>query len=186
MNGLQTAVYYKYYLQFVNPNLVHIVNLSKIRADRLYAHNQVTFDKLAMIFSKYNLDIPRYIQFVINRFNISADTDISKVLDPYLVKTFLEYIQIKTYHKKVYQYFLKSVKNIVDECLELNIMSTKDYFMYIIKSNKLAGYFVTGKISAYYLAAIPNFRKIIESLDSVSKAEFSRLYNHLYYYYKVQ
>ena len=137
MNGLQTVVYYKYYLQFVNPNLVHIVNLSKIRADRLYAHNQVIFDKLAMIFSKYNLDIPRYIQFVINRFNISADTNISKILDPYLVKTFLEYIQIKTHHKKVYQYFVKSVKNIVDECLELNIMSTKDYFRYIIKSNKM-------------------------------------------------
>ena len=72
---------------------------------------------------------------------------------------------------------MKSVKNIVDECLELNIMSTKDYFRYIIKSNKLAGYFVTGKISAYYLAAIPNFRKIIDSLDLVSKAEFRRLYN---------
>ena len=72
---------------------------------------------------------------------------------------------------------MKTVDNIVADCLKLHYNSTADYIRHLISSRKLAAYYVAGKISGYFLAAIPNFKKVIDKLDSISKDELSELYD---------
>lgn len=83
---------------------------------------------------------------------------------------------------KIYKHFIKSAKNIARECNELGYCSTKDFMRYLIKSKKIAEYYVTGKISLYYFAAIPNFKKIIPKLDLFARDEFHKIYDRFEMY----
>ena len=78
---------------------------------------------------------------------------------------FQYYLQVREQKEKAYKNFMKSINNIAQDCLELKLHSSKDYIRYLIANRKLASYFLTGKLSAYWLAAIPKFQKIVACLD---------------------
>ena len=70
---------------------------------------------------------------------------------------------------------MKSVNNIVEECVDNNWFTTKDFLRNLIDQKKLGNWYVSGKISKYYLAAIPNFWKIVPQLDHFSKIELDQV-----------
>ena len=65
----------------------------------------------------------------------------------------------------------------------MQICTTKDFFRQLIKDNKVGAYVMSGKISLYYLAAIPSFKKVIEHLDYFSKLELQSLNDHFEIYH---
>ena len=73
---------------------------------------------------------------------------------------------------KIYGWFMKSINNIALDCIDLGFLSSKDYLREMIVQRKLAGYYLTGKISKYWFAGIPSFKKVIAFLDELSRDEF--------------
>ena len=55
----------------------------------------------------------------------------------------------------------------------MGFVSTKDFIKHIIQTKKISSYLLSGKISQYYFAAIPNFNKLIPKLDHFARADFN-------------
>ena len=66
---------------------------------------------------------------------------------------------------KIYRRFLKTAEFIASECHRLGFPSLKDWLRHVIAEGKLANYYVAGKISKHFLAAIPNLPKFVDKLD---------------------
>ena len=92
------------------------------------------------------------------------------------IKKFIWGLEIVEQKKKVYKWFLKSAENIAQDCIDSGFTSSKDYLRDLISSKRLANYYLTGKISKYWLSGIPTFKKIITKLDQLSQDEFHEIY----------
>ena len=60
----------------------------------------------------------------------------------------------------------------------INNQRCKEYLIDTIKNNKLLPLFLSGKISIYFLAAMPNFKQIILKFDKATQEEFKHLYDN--------
>ena len=78
---------------------------------------------------------------------------------------------------------MKTMKNIAAECIAGGYFTSIDLIRDLMKSNRLAAYVIAGKISIYYLAAIPNIGEVISKLDPLSRAELARLNDHFEIYH---
>lgn len=175
MTGIQAAIYFKFFSQNNNPYIVHKQPLNRISATTLYKKNKDIFDKLVVIFQKFNIDIVKYLSFFTQQYGKSEKDVKDLLVNNTTISKYLEYLQIKDQYHKIYIYFMKSVNNIIDDCIKLNFQSTKEYIRYLIKHNQLVNQYVSGRISCYYLCAIHNFKKIIPKLDIISQNEFSKI-----------
>jgi len=176
IDGEYIARYLKYFLQLKNPYVVYKLPVDKVSPKNIYAKYKAKFDLLATICNKYDIDSTRYLDFFVNKFN-----KFEKDIDVYLVSLdtinkYVESLQISELHNRIYNNFLRSVDNIVDDCIKLNFNSVVDYLRYLISSRKIASYYAAGRISIYYFAAIPKFKNVIEKLDNISRDEFHMLY----------
>lgn len=177
ITGLEAATWFKYFhlwnIQKVRPS----IQLNRIAAKGLYNQHKKQFDKLVQVFEKYNLDLIKYLKFY--ALTLGHNTyDLKTTLTSAAVfSKFVEHIQIEQQYTKIYNWYMKTVENIAEDCKRLNIQSTTEYVRYLISNKKLVNYYVCGKISQYWLASIPNFKKIIEKLDNISKDEFSIIYH---------
>lgn len=178
----EAAKLFMYYQQFKNINQIYKIPIQRIRPKRIFQLYKDQFIKLTTIFEKYKLNIEKYIKYFVLELN-KRECDIKSELIN--IKTITEYIDwhnLKNKQNKIYKWFIKTINNIANDCLSLGYFSTKDYFRYLISTKKLAQYYVSGKISGYYLAAIPTFKKIIPKLDKLSRADFHKLYNRFELY----
>lgn len=153
------------------------IPFNRVSAKSFYSEHRKAFDDTAAFFSSHGLDAKPYIEFFVN--DLSANGyDIDEKL--YSKRTISEYatkLQAAEKRKKIYGWFMKSVSNIVDMCIEYDYASGNDCILALIRSKRLAGEFVSGRISKYFLAALPSFRSVIPKLDHFAKAEFAELYD---------
>lgn len=177
-----TAKVFKFYLQFKNPYLKFTIPFKRVAAKSLYVKYKKEFDSITLVFSKYNLDLTKYIRFFIEVLD-KREKDIKQDFASNVTITkYVEWLKSLDKQDKIYKYFVKSANNIVNDCKALGYYSTKDFIRYLISSKKLAEYYITGRISLYYFAAIPNFKKIIPKLDSFAKSEFQKIYDRFEMY----
>lgn len=167
----------KYYFQFLDPTVENYLKFSEIRAVKLFNSYKNLFSKLEIICTKYQIDYSKYIKFLIenkrlNKYNISENLISKKNITDFITELYVNY-----HNKKIIQLFQKSVDFIVSECIKLKIDNLKTYLKYIIENRKLAVYYVAGKISKYYLAALPNFPMFVSKLDNMSKNELMSICN---------
>nr|DAH74129.1 MAG TPA: hypothetical protein [Caudoviricetes sp.] len=177
IDGLYIASLWKWQCQDKNKNRRFTVSLKRIGAKSIYLRHKKVFDKLAILSLKKDLPIDSYISFFAKELDGGNHEEF---LDSNLVSTtsfsaFADYIQKRDKQKKIYKWFMKSVNNIVEECVDNNWFTTKDFLRNLIDQNKLGNWYVSGKISKYYLAAIPNFWKIVPQLDHFSKLELDQV-----------
>lgn len=181
-NAEYIAKLFKFYLQFKNPYIKFKLPFKRVSSKVFYSTYQKEFDKLFNVFSKYNLDIIKYINFFINYLD-KRENDIKTCLVSNIVfSQYIEWLKKIDKQNNIYKYFVKSAKNIAIESFKLGYYNTKDFLRYLIKHKKIAEYFVSGKISIYYFAAIPNFNKIIPKLDNFAIAELKQLYDNFEMY----
>lgn len=177
MTGLSVAKTYKYYRQFVDPYIQRPVSFKMVQALSLYRRYQSTFDKFAEIFSRYNVPIDDYIRYLVNVCKVTDITLKSTLLDTHAFYDYCVEQNIKSQRTKIFQYFKKTARAIAEDCVQLGYMTTVDYLKWLIQSKRLAQYYFSGKLSKYYLAALPNFPKLVSKLDPLSQEEFSTLCN---------
>lgn len=177
ITGLQAAQHFKYYMQFKQSYIVDKVELRRIAAKSLYCKYKKHFDKLVEIFSKHELDVAAYIKFYVLSYQKSERDIRDSLLSMKTVDAFIDYLKTIEKKQQIYKWFEKSVENISSDCISMEFFSTKDYIRELVASKKLAQYYLTGKISKYWLAAIPTFKKVIDHLDDMSKAEFKEVYD---------
>ena len=100
-----------------------------------------------------------------------------------MIDEFCKHIKKQKKLEDIYKWFMMSVKSIVDECIKTQTYTTKDFLRELIDNNKVGPYVAAGKISVYWLAAIPSFNKVIKHLDYFSKQELQLLDEHFDIYH---
>ena len=100
-----------------------------------------------------------------------------------MIDEFCSHVKKQKKLEDIYKWFMTTVKNIVDECIATQTYTTKDYLRHLIDNCKIGPYVAAGKISVYYLAAIPSFSKVIGHLDYFSKLELQLLEEHFEIYH---
>lgn len=175
VSGIELAKWFKYYRQYVSSYVVNALPFEKIRANGLYLKNKKQFDSLAKFLSKHKLDASKYIHFLVADQKTNEANARSGLLSIMNLKAYVEKLKIEQIRIKRYKYFMKSVKNIAEECAKTGCKTTAEYFKHLVHEKKLSAYYLSGKISKYYLASLPDFPKLVEKLDSMSQDEFAPL-----------
>lgn len=166
-DGITLAKLFKYCCHMHNANVKTSVPFKLINGKAIYKKNKEAFDAFSKIITKNKFDVKKYFEYcVVNGIkedNVKLCISSSLMIEKY--KDHLKEIQLR---KKIYRWILKSVKNIVVECIDNGIYTTQEYLRWLINNNLIGKYLVSGRISIYYLAAIPNFKNIIPKLDYFS------------------
>lgn len=169
--GYKAACMWKWARQDVMPWLKFKLPLERITAKRIYQDHKKAFDLLSKTFSDNSLSPLEYIRFFAIEHGGAEEKIDSEIADPKTLIAFETYQQSLAKKKQIYLWFMKSVNNIAEECAKNGWFTTKDFIRHLIDKKKLAGWYASGKISKYYLAAIPNFWKIVPKLDHFSRIE---------------
>lgn len=183
-DGLKLAQIIKYHLQFNNRNISHPIPVEKISAIGFFRENAEDLTKAAKLYKEIGIDQFEYMQFLVFTLKMNRYNMYRFLLNTKNMKMFVEQKQIKLKKAKIFKYFKKSADFVSSQAAEQGYVTTIDYLRQLIKLRKLANYYVSGKISKYYFAAIPKFPQIVSKLDNISKDEFSPLCNK-YEKYKV-
>lgn len=145
--------------------------LERVTAKTIYSNHRKAFDCLASAFAKNNVSPLSYIKFFAVEYDGCEERIDKELTSTGALRAFETYIETSAKRCKIYSWFMKSVNNIVDECVKNGWFTTKDFIRHLINERKLAGWYASGKISKYYLAAIPNFWKVVPKLDHFAKEE---------------
>ena len=171
--GYGAAKAYKYYSQFSNPRLDYAVPERRVPARAMYKHHKDAFDRCVAFFSAHGLDARKFIRFMAENVRLRDSEIDSKFMSRWSLNKFAEELASGENDEKIYGWYTRSVKTLAGECLESECASAADFVRKLIREKKLAPWVVCGKISAYYLAAIPGFPRIVEKLDPISRDELS-------------
>lgn len=166
-NPEDIAKYFKFLTMRKRPN-GHMVNIAFVSGKKVYKNWKKYFDLLAKLSKKYDFSWQDFLYWAVILKNFKT-REIPKIVTTNTLVAYANEKSIKLQHEKIYSYFMKSVDYIVDQCIQNNYSSGKEFLRYLIQSNKLAEKVFTGKISVYYLAAIKNIREIILSMDNISQ-----------------
>lgn len=167
-NGKDVARYLIYFSKSKDKTRPYEVNIANISGTSLYKKHKKVLDKLFFIQEKYGIDLVRYAKFFVDRFNFT-DENVEKISDPQYILWYAEMLNTNAKRNRIYQHVMKSVENVVNECVEHRFSSVKEYFRHAIENKLLASKFLSGKISRYYLAGIRNLKEIVEKMDPISK-----------------
>ena len=181
-DGEYVAKVFKYYRRLQNPHVSSTLPLKLVSGKALYRANKEAFDKFAKLASKNHFDVERYIKYCvkcgIRESNVNVCLSSTTMIDKYL-------LHVKNYNnrKKIYKWFLKSARNIANECIQGGCYSSRDWLANLIQEKKVANYVASGKISLYFFAAIPHFDKAIPKLDYFSQQALQLLAEHFEIYH---
>ena len=182
-DGEQAAKVFKYYRGWQNPYKTTITPLKLVSGKKLYKEHKEELDRFAALAKKNNFDIDSYFKFCVIDRGIRESCIDACLSSTTMIDEFCNHVKKQKKLKDIYKWFMMSVKNIVDECINTQTYTTKDYLRNLIDNNKIGSYVAAGKLSVYYLAAIPSFSKVIEHLDYFSKLELSLLKEHFEIYH---
>lgn len=167
--GQDVARYLIYFSRVMNKKFsdkeINIVNISGLR---LYRKHKKTCDNILILQDKYNIDLVAYIKFFVSKYRL-IDGNVDKLININNIVWYTNDLEIKTKYHRVYSYVMKSVKNIVNSCIKEDFTSINEYLKHLIQHNLLAGKYLSGEISEYYLAGISNFKKILLKMDFMNQ-----------------
>ena len=166
--GQDVARYLVYFSKLNSASIGKEINIVNISGTTMYRKHKVTCDKALVLQSKYGIDLIQYVKFFLSKYRLT-DENVEKLLETKNILWYASDIQIKAKHERVYGYVLKSVDNIVNDCIKNDYVSTKEYLKHLIESNKLAAKYLSGEISQYYIAGIKNIGKLVRKMDCVSR-----------------
>ena len=110
----------------------------------------------------------RKLELVLKKNKSHIKTDL---FDVFVIKQFIDFLKIEILQKHIVQQITKTAQFIANKSIEMGYSECKSYIKYLILNNKLSNYYLAGYISKYYLAMLPNIKKIIQKLDNISQDE---------------
>ena len=143
----------------------------------LYRKNKEVFDKLFAIQDKYGIDMCGYVSYFLHQNRNFSKDKIPMMLDTMSLHRYAEDLKISLKHQKILDNFSKSAQFMLNEVDRRNCNSVKECVKELIQENKIASLYLTGRLSAHYLAAIKNFRKIVFRMDQISRDTLSEVAN---------
>lgn len=167
-NGQDVARYLVYFSKLNSAEIGREINIVNISGIGVYRKHKSVCDKALVLQTKYGIDLIQYIKFFLSKYRFN-DKNIDRLLETQNIMWYASDIQIKAKHERVYKYVLKSIDNIVDECIENDYSSVKEYLKNLIQNNKLAEKLISGKISQYYIAGIKNIGRLIRKMDRINQ-----------------
>lgn len=173
-DGQYAARVFKYYRQYTAPNIKFRLSLERIQAKTFYSKYARTFNTLTRIFSDRHIDVHEYIKFFVLELG-KTEMQTCELLSR---TSLMRFVEKKTKTQKfanIYEWYSKSVSNMAQLCVEHGYRSSKEGLRKLIAKRKLNAWYVCGKISKYYLCAIPGFAKIIPRLDDMTKNDMHEL-----------
>lgn len=147
----------------------------RVAARGIYKEHGRIFDRLVEFFRSHGIDAGKYLRFMVVEVALRESDIDSRLMSRWGLNKFVEKLSLDEKRRKIYGWYSRSVRTIAEECLDSECSSTAEFLRKLIKEHKLAPWMVGGKISAYYLAAIPGFPKIVAKLDGISRDELSEL-----------
>lgn len=182
MTGEKVAKLFKFYRLQQNPHITHPVPLKLVPSKTIYREHKDKFDAFAKIADENHFDVDRYMKYCvscgINEKNVEACLSSTTMIDKFEL-----HVEKVNNRKKMYRWFMDTVAYIAEECATEGYFTTKDFLRMLIDTKQLAGYVVSGKISMYWLAAIPKFDAAIDKLDYFARIELQSLKEHFDIYH---
>lgn len=138
------------------------------------------FEKLEKICNTTDIEYKKYIDFVFKHISSSFKIWPKHLCNAKILKTYISIRDINNQYRRIVGYFDNTCKFIAVNCDNF-AFTPEDYFKFIIKTNKLAGYIIGGKISKYWLATLgkKNLSKLQNVInDQGLKDTLSRIIDH--------
>ena len=138
-DGESAARLLKYYRQqFILSGYCASVPLNRVKAKGFYEEHKSTFDRLTCFFKAHNLDVGRYIRYFAENLD-KWEIDIDKELfSKYSLERYHEWLHGIDKRQRIYEWFMKSAKNLAMLCVEGEYISPKDCFIDALKEKKLS------------------------------------------------
>lgn len=150
-----------------------------VRSSSTYQKFRKSFDNLAKIVEKYNINGAKYVNFCVHD---RCVIDPSCLLDANNIWFYgQELLKDEEYHK-IYDLYRKSASNVAEDCLRFGYDNVVCYLRFLIENDKIAEQYISGRMSRYYIASFPNFDKLYEKMGRNSRAELdiiSKTHNEL-------
>ena len=181
-DGEYVAQLVRYYRRLQNPYVSHDIPLKLVSGKSLYAKHKKLFDNFAVLAASNNFDVEPYIKFCVKHGMTDKTLDVF-LAKPTMLNKYFCYVKKSLNRKKIYRWFMKSAKNIAEKCVEDGLFTTKDFLRQAIDNKLIGTYVLTGKVSLYFFAAIPNFKNVISKLDFFSQQELRLLDEHFDIYH---
>lgn len=176
-DGEHVAKIFKYYRRLQNPYVSQTLPLKLVSGKALYKAHKEEFDRFAKLAVKNRFDVERYIKYCV-KCGIRESSVLVCIASTTMIDKYLMHVKVYNKRKKIYKWFLKSARNIANECIKEGYSSCREWLREVIRSGKVVNYVVSGKISLYFFAAIPHFDKAISKLDYFSQQAFCLLKDH--------
>ena len=181
-DGEQVAKLFKYYRLLQKTYGKKSIPLKLVSGKDLYAKNKKMLDDFASLAAKHSFNVEPYIKWCIAHGIDESNFDVcfssSTMISKYKI-----HVERAAKRKQIYRWFMKSAKNIARECVESQYFTARDFLKALIDSKQLGAYVASGKISVYYLAAMPSFSKLVSKLDYFSRLELRCLEEHFDIYH---
>ena len=92
-----------------------------------------------------------------------------------MFQSYVKFLTDKAEIDKICSLTIKTAQFIASETKRLNVSSATECLKAMIRDKTIATNFFTGKLSPYFLAAIPGFQDVIPKLDHFAKDELRKL-----------
>ena len=158
------AMYFRYYKQYQNQNIIFHLPLNNIPYKTYYKKYQKYFIKLSEICQKYKINPENYIKFCVFKRVVN---DVDAMLNVYSFKDYATEMEIEEQYKKIFTQYTKSAEYVANECIKKNITPV-EFIKELILKKQLAYEYICGNLSMYYIATIRNIEKLCEYLDQNS------------------
>ena len=115
-----------------------------------------------------------YVVFFIGEMN-KHTYSIDAFFTQEMFQSYVKFLTDKAEVDKICSLTIKTAQFIASEMKRLGVDSAADCVKAIIRDKTIATNFFTGKLSPYFLAAIPRFQDVIPKLDHFAKDELRNL-----------
>lgn len=183
VTGEDIARWFKYYKQMHEQANMIFVPFKLVPCKSLYRKNRKAFDRFAAAASKNNFDVCSYMKFCVQVCGIDESGIGKSILSSAVLSRYEEHMKERLRLRHIYKWFMKSVKFIAETCVEEDYFTAKDYLRMLIDTHQIGACIMSGKISLYFFAAIPNFNRAISHLDYFSRLELVPLAEHFDIYH---
>lgn len=154
------AKYLKYIIQPLSKQ--NETDMRFIRFGTFYNKHKTVIDKLYDVFTRNNVDIFQYLDFCVLEYGHS-ESIVDRLATKNSIERYSKYLLEINENKKIVNSFIKSANTIASKCVSNGYEYSSDYFYSILDNGKLVQYYMTGIVSPYYLACVPNIKTLLLS-----------------------